>query len=383
VLTQKEKDAEDATNTAMKPELEVKQAMKLPGPLHWKPPLDSEWVIDERAREGKVKAQRATELAQKAAQKRSDALAEAAKRGFNIKTGPAAGINYNGIICTKSSVRACTDIGPQPEMVVSCNDMKQECHFLSPRTKQWEIIYPTIPCPAGRHQCTEGVIKEETERWLVMDKIKSKEKYAKAGELADRTREVRKKYRLKIAANAGDGAAEASVEMEWYMTKAALKFNRPGGRYNPQPAIDPTEGSPLLRERAKTMRMRQKLGEANKLVQKLGILTLTCGDKMESCIQACDDPNRSGLRKDPDGSKCRHQCNQDVKMCMIRKIQAATAAAKAFEAARNATNGTNTTALAADAEKAAGGTPTLAAVTGNQMKAATKADGPTALKSVY
>ena len=37
------------------------------------------------------------EKAQKAAQKRSDALAEAAKRGFNIKTGPAAGINYNGI----------------------------------------------------------------------------------------------------------------------------------------------------------------------------------------------------------------------------------------------------------------------------------------------
>lgn len=343
-MTPREIAEEDAAKFANKPEIEVKHSLKLPGPLIWKPPLDSEWVIDERAREGKAKATRATELGQKAAQKRSDKLADAAKRGFNVGGGGNSKrpINYNGIYCTKSMTTKCADIGLSPEMAMQCNAKLQECHFKSPLTNRWEIAEPVIPCPNGKYQCMKGVLAQEAERWFVLHQQHKKESFNKADILARKARKIREDYAEKIKAKGDDDVSRQTLEMNWQMTKAAVKFNRPGGKYKPQPSLDIVP-SQVGAERRKTMQMRQKLGAVNKLLQKLGILTLGCGANLELCMKRCDDPNRAGIRLDPDGTKCRSLCNKEAQMCMVRKVQMATAAAKRFEQGNATTTAGNVT----------------------------------------
>jgi len=342
-LSPGERAEEDAAIYAAKPEKEVKQAFKLPGPLVYTPPLDSEWAIEERARLGKAKAARATFAAQENAQKRSDALSAAAMRGFNVRA-IAAGRqpNWNGVYCTKSSLPTdkCVKLKyPMKEIV--CNAKIQECHFKSPQTGKWEVAEPLIECSNGQSDCDAGVTKVETERWLVINKMEKQKEWSEAVSKAKEDRKLQDKKDKWMLDKVESARNYARAEITERGLKVAITQNRPNGIYQPLPKLDTVDKLGVARSR--TMKMRQQLGAVDQLLQKLGILSTGCDDPTKRCNKMCSDPGRIGQRKDPDGSICRAKCTEDVQMCMIKKIKLAAKAAAEFELRKNATNQTNAT----------------------------------------
>ena len=357
-LSQHERNELKADEYAQKPEKEVKVAFKLPGPLSYKPPLDSEWVIAERAREGKEKAQRQTLLAQEKAQKRSDALSEAAMRGFNVRE-IAAGrqVNWNGIYCTQSSrpTDKCVQLG-NAQAAIKCNAEIQECEFKHPKTGKMEIVEPPIFCRNGQTECDQGVAKQETTRWLRKKKLQERLMWKEA---VEKSKEDRKVYNLKeqfFHGRVNEAKTYAKAEMKERLTKVEITANRPNGVFNPMPKL--TYKDHLGEARARTMQMRQRLGAVNKLLQKLGVLTSGCQEPKKRCLKQCSDPGRLGQRNDPDGSICRQKCTEDIKYCMLKKIKLAKKSALEFEARQQMLNATNATAdakgKAAQAKAAAG-----------------------------
>ena len=123
--------------------------------------------------------------------------------------------------------------------------------------------------------------------------------------------------------------------------KIAIAQNNPNGIYQPLSKLDTIDK--LGEARSRTMKMRQRLGAVDQLLQKLGILTTGCQAPQKRCLKQCSDPGRLGQRKDPDGSICRAKCTEDVQMCMVKKIKLAAKAAAEFAAQQKLKNGTNST----------------------------------------
>jgi len=326
-LTPKERAEEDATRTAAVPAEEVKKAFILPPPLVYTPPLDSEEVIEERARESKVKENRKTFRAQAKANENAAKLVVAAEKGINVKKKKnKRKINYAGIFCTESKTSGCVRLDPLYKKL-QCDVHLQRCRFKSPSSPH-KFIYtePIIPCPEGQQQCVIGAAKIEGERRQQRDERIVKSQWKTVNQAAKQMEIDQKKTHLENKKEAKDKVALKMQLVKKAFINAALEVNRPTKKvYKPLPQLEPVDTLVPLREQA--IKMRQKVGAVHTLLKKLGILTLGCEESHTRCTKQCMTGRRS-IRKDPDGSKCKLSCTKNKQDCMVTRIKRAQFAAK-------------------------------------------------------
>jgi len=333
-LTPEERAEEDTSRFVAKPIQEVEDAMKMPGPLVYTPPLDTEEVIEERAREAKVKSKEKTVRDQAIAQEKSQKLVDAAERGLApVKSKKTRKINENGIFCTPSKQDGCVKVVPLMDKI-QCNADVQLCQFESPTTPgKMEITEPQIPCPFGREDCVIGAANVEAEYWLKAHKQNMTRLWIQASKDAKAQDKDRDTGSLINQENAERQQKVQNEEMGAEMVSFQLTDNRPDpeGKKEPLPQIDPANDYAGFE--ARELRMRAQLGKVDTTLKKLGILTMGCEEDHGRCLKDCV-ANPWSLRKDPDGTVCRTSCADTRKTCMISKIKKAQFAAGVAAAAR-------------------------------------------------
>lgn len=328
-LTDSERMQEDSDNTAAKPGKEVEEAMKLPPPLVYTPPLESEDVINERAREQETKSN--IKLARdkaKAQEKSEKMISRAEEAGGGVEMGTRPGqrpINENGRFCTPSKQTGCVKVDPLFDKI-QCNTDVQLCQFESPTTPgKFEITEPQIPCPTGREECVVGVADVEAEYWQQAHKEKVVKEWIKSSAIAKTEDAVREQTHAAIKADAAKQQELQKAEIDDQMMRVQLEENRPsGGVFEPLPQLDSQDEVTKVREQS--IKMRQKLGQVNTIAKKLGILTLGCQEINSRCHKRCAS-DRKSVRKDPDGTKCLASCDKGMKYCMLAKVKKAQFAA--------------------------------------------------------
>jgi hypothetical protein len=325
-LTPMERAEEDADRAVSEPTEEVRKAFIMPPPLVYKPPLESNEVIEERARESKAKAKIRTFRAQQAAQERAQKMVVASESGINPLAKNKKKVNTAGIFCTASRQKGCVRVEPLDEKL-QCNTKLLVCQFESPsQPGKFIVTEPRIPCPTGKQQCIAGAAKVEASNWQHAQALKMRKLWLRASQEAQadegkrerlekvHRREARLKVKRKIAM------------LEARFISVQLKANRPSkGVYRPIAVLEPHDRLVKLREQA--MQTRQKVGKVHSVLKKLGILSLGCQEAHGRCGKQCATAAKT-VRNDPDGSKCRTACDTTLKTCMVGKIKRAQFAAK-------------------------------------------------------